>query len=219
MPSLNFFLGTNNVDQILAAQVGTPLTLGRRSLTSICKTSGNRISVEFSSRAFGAFFRGPNLCWVLLSTGHEYISRIRNSVTSVPTRATAVPLIPPQSSLWAPSHLCQIRARTCVTVFSTEPLFAPQCAPPIPGSTQSFSSCVSTPPKKSRGEPCEHPPRGLIYFLHISSASFAASASVSSLPAMPNGRFSGQRLNADQTLINHCFANDSRRRTLLDRIL
>ena len=36
---------------------------------------------------------------------------------------------------------------------------------------------------------------------------------------MTNGRFSGQRLKTDQTLINHSFAHDGIRRTLLDRVL
>lgn len=36
---------------------------------------------------------------------------------------------------------------------------------------------------------------------------------------MTNGRFSGQRLKADQTLIDRSFANDGIRRTLLGRVL
>ena len=59
---------------------------------------------------------------------------------------------------------------------------------------------------------------GFIYCPHIST-SFAAKAPVSPLPAMPDGRFPGQRLQADQTLINRSFANDSIRRTLLNRVL
>lgn len=48
---------------------------------------------------------------------------------------------------------------------------------------------------------------GTIYYPHLST-SFAAKAPVSSLPAMTNGGFSGERLKADQTLTDRSFADD-----------
>ena len=107
----------------------------------------------------------------------------------------------------------------------SESLFAPQRAPPISGRSPTSGrplsllfSRSSTIPQGQGAGPCEHISRG-VYILSISLNFFAAKAPVSPLPTVPNGRFSGQRLQADQTLINRSFANDSIRRTPLNRVL
>jgi hypothetical protein len=89
-------------------------------------------------------------------------------------------------------------------------LFAPQHAPPI-------SDWFSTIPQGASS--CEHISRGGVFILSTSLNFFAANAPVLPLPAMPDGRFSGQRLKADRKFINRSFVNDSTRRTLLHRVL
>ena len=141
------------------------------------------------------------------------------SIASTPSRATAIPLIPPPSGPWGQDpnprlrHI-SLRQSHCQNHYS---LLDVLCQ-----AQQGRSHACSRgflPPHKAKGRArVSIFLGGSIYYPHLST-SCAAKAPVSPLPTLPNGRFSGQRLQADQTLINRSFANDSIRRTLLDRVL
>jgi len=143
------------------------------------------------------------------------MSWIQNSVTSIPS--IPIPLITPPSGHWVPSHLCQnpiLRLRHISlqqSHFSLLNMLRQSLTwHPWTGPSQSNMTKGRAHVSIFLGGP--------IYCPHL-SISFVANAPVPPLPAMPNGRFSGQRLKADQTLINRSFENDSIRRTLLNRVL